>query len=43
MVAILQRNEEKLVDAVMQALGDANQPPTDEQIVAALESVGIYV
>lgn len=43
MIAILQSNEERLVDAVMKLITDIQQPPTDELVVAALASVGISV
>jgi hypothetical protein len=41
MVTILQLNEERLVDAVEALLKGPTQPPTEEQIAAALASVGI--
>jgi hypothetical protein len=43
MAAILQANEERIVDVVVQLLEGSNQPPTDEQIVQALERAGIRV
>lgn len=43
MVTILQANEERIVDAVVQLSAVAGGPPTDEQITAALQSVGIKV
>jgi hypothetical protein len=43
MTSILQVNEDRLVDAVMQLVHSADQPPTDEQVVQALERVGIKV
>lgn len=43
MASILQVNEDRLVDAVFQLSAGTNQPPSDEQIVAALQAVGIKV
>jgi hypothetical protein len=44
MVAILQANEERLVDAVLGLLGQSpGLEPTEEQVVAALAAVGIQV
>jgi hypothetical protein len=41
MASILQSNQERLVEAALSLLRNPDQPPTDEQVVAALESVGI--
>ena len=43
MASILQMNEDRLVDAVLKLLAESNQPPTEQQIVEALKSVGIKV
>lgn len=43
MTQILCANEAKIVEAVERLLADSGQPPTDEQIVAALRDVGINV
>lgn len=43
MATILQANEDRLVDAVLKLQADAQQPPTDAQVVEALRSVGITV
>jgi hypothetical protein len=41
MASLLQANENRLVDAVQDLLANSAQPPTDEQISAALQRVGI--
>ena len=41
MTAILQANEERIVDAVLLLQASPNQPPTEQQVVEAIESVGI--
>jgi hypothetical protein len=41
--SILQTNEERIVDAVMALSSHPDQPPTDDQVVKALEQVGIKV
>jgi hypothetical protein len=43
MAAMLQANEERLVDAVVDLLAQTGERPTDEQVVQALEKVGIRV
>ena len=43
MASILQANEERLVDAVMVLLAHPDDRPTEEQVAAALKSVGIQV
>lgn len=44
LTSILQANEERLVDAVVALLSDSGGcPPTDEQVVQALERAGIQV
>jgi hypothetical protein len=44
LISILQANEERLVDAVAALLlNSAGQPPTEDQVVQALKSVGIEV
>lgn len=43
MATILQANEDRIVDTVLQLLSSPNQPPTEEQVISALESVGIKV
>jgi hypothetical protein len=43
MASILQANEDRVVDAVMDLMGSPNQPPTEEQVVEALKRVGIHV
>jgi hypothetical protein len=43
MASMLQANEDRLVDAVMHLMSSSNAPPTEEQIVEALKSVGIKV
>jgi hypothetical protein len=43
MAWILQVNEGRLVDAVMQLVSSADEPPTEGQVVQALERVGIKV
>ncbi|MFO0969968.1 MAG: hypothetical protein U0793_30825 [Gemmataceae bacterium] len=41
MTAILRSNQDRLVAATLSLLSGPDQPPTDEQVVKALESVGI--
>jgi hypothetical protein len=41
MASILQANEERIVDAVRKLLDSPTQPPTEQQVVEAIESVGI--
>ena len=43
MTSILRANEDRLVEAVMNLLDSPRQPPTEEQVVEALKSVGIEV
>jgi hypothetical protein len=43
MIQILGANEDRIVRAVERLLADPHQPPTDEQIAAALKDVGISV
>ncbi len=43
MASILQANQERIVDAVVLILQQSDQPPTQEQVLAALQSVGIKV
>jgi hypothetical protein len=43
LMSILQRNEDRLIEAVLRLLSSPVQPPTDEQVVEALASVGIRV
>lgn len=43
MASILQANEGRIVDAVTKLLDEPNQPPTDEQVVEALRSIGMDV
>jgi hypothetical protein len=43
MTQILCANEGRIVAAVERLLADPQQPPTDEQITAALRDVGINV
>ncbi len=43
LAAMLQANEDRLVDAVVTLLADTNAPLTDELITKALEQVGIRV
>ena len=44
LTSILQANEERLVDALVVLLSDSGGgEPTDEQVVKALEHVGIQV
>ena len=44
LTSILQANEERLVDALVVLLSDSGgHSPTDEQVVQALERVGIQV
>jgi ribose 1,5-bisphosphokinase PhnN len=44
LTSILRANEERLVDAVVALLADSGgQPPTEDQVVQALKSVGIEV
>jgi hypothetical protein len=44
LASILQANEELLVDAVLALLSESGgRPPTDEQVVQALQRVGIQV
>jgi hypothetical protein len=43
MVAVLNTNEEKLLDAVLELLGQAKQPPSEEMVAAALLNAGIKV
>lgn len=43
MAAILQTNEERIVDAVLKVLETPGAVPTEAQIVEALKSVGIQV
>lgn len=41
MASVLQSNEERIVNAVMKLNTGTQEVPTDDQIVAALVSVGI--
>jgi hypothetical protein len=41
MTSILQANEERIVDAVLKLLASPEQPPTEQQVVEAIEAVGI--
>jgi hypothetical protein len=41
--AMLQANEERVVDAVLRLLENPGETPTEAQIVEALKSVGIQV
>ena len=43
MVAVLRANEDRLTEAVWQLLKNPTQPPSDEQVAAALADVGIRV
>ncbi len=43
LASMLQANEDRLADAVIKLLGNADQPPTEQQVVEALASVGIKV
>jgi hypothetical protein len=43
LTSMLQANEDRLVDAVVKLLETYDQPPTEQQVVEALESVGIKV
>ena len=43
LIQILSANEGRIVEAVEKLLADPQQPPTDEQIAAALKDVGIKV
>ena len=44
LTSILQANEERLVDALVVLLSDSGgQPPTEDQVLQALNSVGIKV
>lgn len=43
MVAVLNANEDKLVEAVLKLLVDEKQPPTAERVSEALSQVGIKV
>lgn len=43
LTAMLQANEDRLVDAVVALLADTNAPLTDDLITKALEQVGIRV
>lgn len=43
MLAALESNQERLVDAVQKLLADGGQMPTDDQVAQALSSVGIKV
>lgn len=43
MASILQANESRLVDAIVKLLESPDQPPTEEQVVAALKSVGMHM
>jgi hypothetical protein len=43
LMALLQAKEEQLINAVMVILAETNETPTDEQVVRALEQVGIRV
>jgi hypothetical protein len=42
-VTILRSSEDRLVEAVLDLMGDADQPPSDERAAAALAAVGIRV
>jgi hypothetical protein len=41
LIQMLKANEDRLVEAVTDALAQANQPPSDDDIAAALDRVGI--
>ncbi len=41
LTAMLQANEDRLVEAVLKLPSSSDQPPTEQQIVEALASVGI--
>lgn len=41
MTSILQANEERIAEAVLKLLREPTQPPTDQQVAEAIESVGI--
>jgi hypothetical protein len=43
MVAMLQANEDRLVEAVLKLPSSPDRPPTEEQIAEALAAVGIRV
>lgn len=43
MTTILQANEERIAEAVLKLLEEPTQPPTDQQVVEAIESVGIQL
>jgi hypothetical protein len=43
LIQILSADEGRSVDAVERLLADSHQPPTEEQIAAALHDVGIKV
>lgn len=43
LVTILRANETRLIEAVRVLMNDPNQPPSDEQVSAALATVGIRV
>jgi len=43
LASMLQANEDRLVDAVLTLLSSTDQPPTEQQVVEALASVGIKV
>jgi hypothetical protein len=43
MASMLEANEDRIVDAVIKLMSISSAPPTEEQIVEALKSVGIKV
>jgi hypothetical protein len=43
MASMLEANEDRIVDAVIKLMSMSSAPPTKEQIVEALRSVGINV